>query len=73
MFLANADRYVAPDGAKKVGVLHKAINMLLLLRDSLRCLCVLCVSAVKIPRTFFNRRDAENAEAAQRKIDLMFQ
>jgi hypothetical protein len=33
---------------------------------SLRYLCVLGVSAVKIRRTFFNRRDAENAEVAQR-------
>ena len=39
------------------------LSALCLLRNSLRCLCVLGVSAVKTGRTFFNRRDAENAEA----------
>ena len=62
------DRYVASDGAKKVGVLHKAINMLLLLRDSLRCLCVLCVSAVKI-RAHFSTAETQRTQR-QRREDL---
>ena len=34
--------------------------------NSLRYLCVLCVSAVEDNMTFQNRRDAEHAEIAQR-------
>jgi hypothetical protein len=29
---------------------------------------LLCVSAVRIGQPFFNRRDAENAEEAQRRV-----
>src|ERR1041385_8040359 len=35
--------------------------------SSLRTFCVFCVSAVRIERPFFNRRDAENAKGAQRR------
>ena len=38
------------------------------IRDSLRHLCVLCVSAVSVSKRNIHRRDAENAETAQRKL-----
>src|SRR5690349_14908857 len=44
------------------------VNISLLVRNSRRDLCVLCVSAVeKIVHLMFHRRDAENAETAQRR------
>ena len=55
------------EGARRLD--EVTINITLLLRNSLRYLCVLCVSAVvECARPIFYRRDAENAEAAQRII-----
>jgi len=55
----------APNGADQI-TRSRAINILLFLRNSLRYLCVLCVSAVKIGRA--HSTTAENAEVAQRII-----
>jgi len=53
----------------EVGVLHKAINMLLLLRDSLRCLCVLCG---KDPAHIFQPQRRRERRGSAEKIDLTF-
>jgi len=46
---------------------HSMLSVSLVPRETLRFLCVLCVSAVKMgTRTFYNRRGAENAKEAQR-------
>jgi hypothetical protein len=55
----------APNGADQI-TRSRAINILLFLRNSLRYLCVLC--GKNRARTFYNRRDAENAEVAHRII-----